>query len=891
MDFVTAVALLLACVSYLWFQYRNNLQIRSTHGSRREDRAAEESQEGRVSLNRQPLEVLYPGPTDPDKIDIDIVAVHGLGSDVDWSWTWKNGAKCVHWLKDPEMLPAIIPNARIMAYSYESRWHRNASKTRLELCGEELARNMHNFRTNVPDRPVIFIAHSLGGLVVLHALLYADRTDELKYLPARTVGFAAFGTPFRGTKMQSLAEIVARLLVPVGSHDGIIAELKQDTKSLTDKVHAFGQLRNKLDIPTWCFVELCDSDYGKKLSIPGLFRGRVVDEESAHVPGWERVGLNTDHFKLNKFSAPDDRSFLAVSNEILTEKPPFIVPFGRNEDFVGRESILQQLLDRIPPSANKDDCQRTAVEGLGGVGKTQVALEAAYRIRDEHPACSVFWVPAVDSISFEKAYREIGKALGVQGLDDDKADVKSLVKAALSRESVGNWLLVVDNADDLKLLFTDPVLTNYLPFSRKGSILFTTRNHEAVVRLDIREHIITLKEMSDTEATKLLQTGLKENQTSDTESTARLVEFLANLPLAVKQASAYMAKTGISTTKYLNYCQSSDKTMAELLIDKEVNASLLFNVAESYSMLENMNNLAFVLRSQGKYEEAEQMHRETLELIKAVLGKEHPNTLASMNNLAGVLRSQGKYKEAEQMHRQALKLREAVLGRKHPDTLTSMNNLALVLDSQGKCDEAEQMYRHALELKEEVLGKENPSTFASMNNIANVIRSQGKYEEAEQMHRQALELSEAVLGQEHPFTLTSMNSLANVFHSQGKYEEAEQMHRQALKLREAVLSREHPDIFTSMKNLAFVLRSQEKYAEAEQMHRQTLELREAVLGRKHPDTLTSMNNLALVLDSQGKYEKADQMHRQALELNEKVLGKDHPSTLGSMINLAGILES
>ncbi|RYP81620.1 hypothetical protein DL770_005828 [Monosporascus sp. CRB-9-2] len=506
MDFVTAVGLLLlACVSYLWFQYKNNLQTRSTHGSRREDCAAEESQEGKVSLNRQPLEILYPGPTDPDKIKIDIVAVHGLGSDVNWSWAWKNGAKCVHWLKDPEMLPAIIPNARIMAYSYESRWHRNASKTRLELCGEELARNMHNFRTNIPDRPVIFIAHSLGGLVVLHALLYADRTDELKYLPARTVGFAALGTPFRGTKMQSLAEIVARLLAPVGSHDGIITELKQDAKSLTDKVHAF--------------------DYGKKLSIPGLFRGRVVDEESAHVPGWERAGLNTDHFNLNKFPAPDDRSFLAVSNEIrniililqVTQKSHFIVPFGRNEDFVGREPILQQLLERIPPSANKDDCQRTAVEGLGGVGKTQVALEAAYRVRDEYPACSVFWVPAVDSINFEKAYREIGKTLCVQGLDDDQADVKSLVKAALSRASVGSWLLIVDNADDLKLLFTDPVLADYLPFNRKGSILFTTRNHEAAVRLNIRP-IITVKEMSDAEATELLQTGLKENQTSDTKT-------------------------------------------------------------------------------------------------------------------------------------------------------------------------------------------------------------------------------------------------------------------------------------------------------------------------------------------------------------------------------------
>ena len=86
-----------------------------------------------------------------------------------------------------------------------------------------------------------------------------------------------------------------------------------------------------------------------------------------------------------------------------------------------------------------------------------------------------------------------------------------------------------------------------------------------------------------------------------------------------------------------------------------------------------------------------------------MLGKEHPDTLASMNNLALVLKSQGRYNEAEAMHWRALELKEAVLGKEHPDTLMSMNNLAVVLDSQGKYDEAEAMHRRAVELKETVL--------------------------------------------------------------------------------------------------------------------------------------------------------------------------------------------
>lgn len=80
-------------------------------------------------------------------------------------------------------------------------------------------------------------------------------------------------------------------------------------------------------------------------------------------------------------------------------KPKFMVPFGRNEHFVGRMPILQQLLDRIPPDANPDACQRTVLEGLGGIGKTQIALEAVYRLRSQDPDCSIFWVSA----SFEHA--------------------------------------------------------------------------------------------------------------------------------------------------------------------------------------------------------------------------------------------------------------------------------------------------------------------------------------------------------------------------------------------------------------------------------------------------------------------------------------------------------
>ncbi|KAK8097365.1 kinesin light chain [Apiospora sp. TS-2023a] len=640
----------------------------------------------------------------------------------------------------------------------------------------------------------------------------------------------------------------------------------------------------------------------------------------------------------------------AYAKELLSIVPP-LAPGdlnGRNENFVGREDILSQLLERLPPSAKPDACQRAVIEGLGGIGKTQVAIEAAYRVHQAHAGCSIFWVPAVDMTMFENAYREIGRALEVKGIEDDRADVKALVKAALGRDEVGPWLLIIDNADDMAL-FTNGQLLSYLPFSRQGSILFTTRNHQAAVRLDTRDDI-RLRELDEAEARELLHQRLQERQIGDLEHTTKLLDYLTYLPLAIRQASAYMASNAdVTVLKYLNYCKSSDQQMTKMLskafddqyrdrdrdgaihnpvattwlvsfqqvlrdapvaagylqsiayfAEKDIPVSLLSAGEDEMERDESISTLrayAFIL-DRGTpdrfdvhrlYSEAEQMHRQTLALRETVLGREHPDTLSSMNNLANVLKNQGKYVEAEEMHRRTLALRETVLSREHPDTLASMNNLAESLRQQGKYVEAEEMHRETLALRETVLGREYPSTLGSMNNMALVLDRQGKYAEAEEMHRQTLAMMETVLGREHPSTLASMNNLAISLRQQGKYVEAEEMHRRTLALRETVLSREHPDTLASMNNLTESLRQQGKYVEAEEMHRRTLALTETALGREHPDTIGSMNNLAESLRQQGKYAEAEEMHRQTLALKETVLGREHPDTLASMNNLANVL--
>ncbi|CCF40392.1 pfs domain-containing protein [Colletotrichum higginsianum] len=271
----------------------------------------------RENRARPPLEVLFPSPTDAnDDAEVDIIAVHGLGSNVDWSWTWKDGSKRVNWLRDPDMLPARVPKSRIMVYNYESRWHADAPKTRLQLCGEELVQNVHSFRRGTPTRPIVFVGHSLGGNVIVQALLHASDEDKYKGFLEATAGVVFLGTPLRGTKWQPFLDSLAQLMAPAGSHRGVTKELGFDGPELRDRLHRFCRLRNRLSMPVSCFFELFETDYGQRFGIRRVVKGTIVDEASACIPGLDRRGLEADHLKINKYRGPDDHGYQKVSDVI-----------------------------------------------------------------------------------------------------------------------------------------------------------------------------------------------------------------------------------------------------------------------------------------------------------------------------------------------------------------------------------------------------------------------------------------------------------------------------------------------------------------------------------------------------------------------------------------------
>ncbi|KAL1993077.1 hypothetical protein VTN49DRAFT_3834 [Thermomyces lanuginosus] len=620
----------------------------------------------------------------------------------------------------------------------------------------------------------------------------------------------------------------------------------------------------------------------------------------------------------------------------------FAVPFERNPNFVGRESIMEQLLATIPPSVNGDCCQKTALVGLGGVGKTQIALEIGFRIREKYPDCSVFWVPAIDAVNFRNAYRNIGQLLGIDSIDDDKADVEELVKTALSRETAGSWLLIIDNADSPDLFEGRTNLSRHLPFSRKGSLLFTSRNRELTLELGVPTiNVFDIEGMSETEGFRLLETHLTKSQMSNREDTAKLLDFLGYLPLAIRQASAYMAKKQISTTRYLELCQSSEKYKIELLSrdfedshryketknpiattwlisfrqiedhdplaadylkfmcflsEKAIPRSLLPGDAWSLEAEDAIGTLkAYVFITEGEAPDKYDIHRLVRIAMLNWLDKQGEIEEWTTKVIRHVEESFpfpwyenkvewiGYLSHAQQILQRATAAEENIV--------SLLFKVGRGFDLLAQYHEAERMYRQAIAGQETVLGPDHPDTLISVNSLGNALQGQNRYEEAEVMHRRALEAQEKVLGLDHPDTLTSVHCMGNVLRNQKQYEKAEAMHRRALEGRERVLGPDDPNTLGSINSLGNTLSGRGQYKEAEAIYRQALDRQKKVLGPNHPDTFYSMNNLGTVLEKQGQYEEAKAMYRQALEGLETVLGPDHFVTLGCVANLGGILRS
>jgi serine/threonine protein kinase len=279
-------------------------------------------------------------------------------------------------------------------------------------------------------------------------------------------------------------------------------------------------------------------------------------------------------------------------------------------------------------------------------------------------------------------------------------------------------------------------------------------------------------------------------------------------------------------------------------------------------------------------------HERAVELRRARLGPDHPDTLTSRNDLALAYWSAGRTAEAITLHQATLKLQESKLGPDDPHTLISRSNLALAYRTAGRTAEAITLLEANLKLQESKLGPDHPDTLISRNNLATAYWSAGRTAEAITLHQATLKLRESKLGPDHPDTLASRNNLATAYWSAGRTAEAIPLHQATLKLRESKLGPDHPDTLASRNNLATAYRAAGHTAEAIPLHQATLKQSESKLGPDHPHTLAYRHNLAVAYLEAGRTAEAITLHAANLRLYELKLGPDHPDTLTSRSNLA-----
>jgi tetratricopeptide (TPR) repeat protein len=548
----------------------------------------------------------------------------------------------------------------------------------------------------------------------------------------------------------------------------------------------------------------------------------------------------------------------------------------------------------------------------------------AYQTRKDQPKCAVFWVPAVSQAGFEQAYREIGLLLHIPGLADAKADVKQLVKAKLSDEGLGHWLMIVDNADDVNLLLGAPnqestvdQLIDYIPHSGKGSVVFTTRTAKAASEL-AQSNVIELGELGNAEARELLRTRLfpkHQHQVEDEATVSEFLGMLAFLALAIVQAAAFINQNDYQLSDYVQLYRSNEQQATQLLSQE-------FQDQGRYR--ETINPVATTWYISFEHiRDRDQLAADYLSFMACTANNDIPESMlptegspVAQIKAIGTLKAYAFITEQEaardrQQVRQELEQQEqtqrpAKVFDVHPLVYLSMRGWLKAHDHW--LDQAKKTMMRL----EQVMSWRDHSTMkvwtAYLPHARHVVGvpemhdaearmwlldrlgwcelTLGQYKAAEGTYRQLIDSETKVLGKEHPSMLTSMSNLATALSSQGQYVEAEQMHRETLALREKVLGKEHPNTLVSINNTAVALGNLGRYAEAEQMHRETLALREKVLGKEHPDTLSSMNNLADALSKQRQYAEAEQIHRETLALKEKVLGKEHPDMLSSMNNAA-----
>lgn len=641
--------------------------------------------------------------------------------------------------------------------------------------------------------------------------------------------------------------------------------------------------------------------------------------------------------------APD----FALDVSVLSHEqhlPLWSVPYRRNPFFTGRESILDQLHEVLTQNHTVVLNQSYMLSGLGGIGKTQIALEYAYRFAHEYQA--TFWIHAETLETIYASFLDLAELLHLP--EKQQREPQRVAEAVIRwLHTHSQWLLIFDNVEDLALLQA------FLPTSHQGSILLTTRLQAVgAIAQQIRVEPLNREEGLTflLQRAKLLPLGMSPAQRAPAEvSIAQaIVKAMDGLPLALDQVGAYIEETRCHLGDYLQWytqrqsrflerrghssqdhpasvqstlslsCQQVERQSqaarevlqfcAFLAPDSIPETLITAGFAPDSTHIQAMATDPWLLGEAvavlGTYSLVQRnpttktlsLHRLVQAVLQGLLSEQErtwwlTRVITALHRLIPTVEYE-MWSQCEQLVPHVLQCaRHATAwALVNEELATLLIKMGTYLMERAQYQQAETLLQSAIHIRKQVLGPEHCEIADPLNSLGRLYNEQGRYTAAEPVLQQAISIREQTLGATHVLVSNPLNNLGVSYNQQGKYEEAKPLLIRALAIREQALGVTHPKVALPLTNLGIAYYEQGKYEEAEPLLLRALHIQEQALGAEHPQVAYQLYNLGLVYHEQGRYAEAESAFMQAIHIREQALGLEHPQT-ASLLSCLGKLYS
>jgi tetratricopeptide (TPR) repeat protein len=546
-------------------------------------------------------------------------------------------------------------------------------------------------------------------------------------------------------------------------------------------------------------------------------------------------------------------------------------------------------------------------------------------------------------------YEKIAQRAQINIVQDSKG-IAVAEQVLLWLKKTSNWLLVVDNLDDIDVLSThnldeSNIVDKLLPESGPGQhTLITTRNPNAD-HIPAQAFELPLFQESDSVALLSALSGIPVAPQSEEEKVAQQIsKELGNLPLAISQAGAYIKQISGSFASYIkHYAGNRSRVNAwfpkgprpyshsvattwimsfneirknnpsyahlfRLLAFLNPDCILLeFLKSGTLGMDDELGRLisdeswfgeallsfeSFSLVKWDRQRHTLQLHRLVQAVVKDEMSKDDLVYFRTITNAIcdqAFPKSWDDHEDRVRCRLYAGQVMRPLLDTELLESEISARGLYFMgwfLRDDGKIADSGTVLFRSVGILEALMGGEHNATLHAKDGLAGTYLAQGKITEAVKLREEVLEKMRKIFGEEHPDTSTIMHNLASTYAAQGKMTEAARLQEEVLEKRRKILGEEHPDTLTTMHNLASTYWAQGKTTEAARLQEEVLEKRRRILGEEHPGNLNTMHNLASIYRAQGKMTEAARLEEEVLEKRRNILGEEHPDTLHSMHNLA-----